>query len=84
MSNRIAHLRQGSGIERRELAAAMDVSERTVYRWERGDVEISDRKKVELARYLLCSVPYLMGWDQPNGDNDGGHAAINNEAEEAA
>jgi transcriptional regulator with XRE-family HTH domain len=69
MSNRIAHLRQGSGIERSDLAKEMGVTERTVYRWERGDVEISDRQKVRLAQYLLCSVPYLMGWDEPNGGN---------------
>ncbi len=47
----------------------MRVSERTVYRWEAGEVAIPDQKKLDLADLFGVSVIWLMGWeDQTEGD----------------
>jgi transcriptional regulator with XRE-family HTH domain len=84
MSNRILEIRKASKLRLRDVAVALGTTERTVNRWERGEVQIPDSQKMALAEYFHCSVLWLMGWeDGPNG-NDDGHAADNNEAEEAA
>lgn len=71
MANRIEILRNAAGLKRTEVATALDVSETTVYRWEKGSHGITDEKKLELARVLHTSVAFMMGWDQPIPDGHG-------------
>lgn len=47
----------------------MGVHESTISRWEAGAVTMPDPVKAELAEFFAVSVPELMGWDRPNGDN---------------
>lgn len=68
--NRIAKLRRMSGLERVDVAARLRVSERTVYRWERGETQVPDEFKLELAEMFAVSVPWLMGWETDNDGND--------------
>lgn len=35
----------------------------TVYRWERGEIQIPDSAKVKLADLFGVSISWLMGWD---------------------
>jgi transcriptional regulator with XRE-family HTH domain len=72
-SNRIASLRTASGLSRPDVAARLGLkSERTVYRWETGQSGIPDSSKFALADLFGVSVPWLMGWENENGDGDGG------------
>jgi transcriptional regulator with XRE-family HTH domain len=75
-TNRIASLRAASGMSRTQVAARLGLkSERTVYRWETGESGIPDGMKFELAKLFGCSVPWLMAWEDENGDGDGGRRA---------
>jgi DNA-binding transcriptional regulator YiaG len=65
--NRIALLRETASLSKADLAWRMNVSTRTVYRWEAGRVEIGDEQKLALSSLFNVPVGYLMGWDQPNG-----------------
>lgn len=51
-----------------DLASKMGVTERTAYRWERGEVQIPDEKKLDLARFFKVTVPFLMGWPDESED----------------
>lgn len=69
--NRIRALRNASGLSRAGVADRLDVTERTVIRWEKGEVAIPDERKLQLAELFGgVSVPHLMGWDRSNGDGD--------------
>jgi len=73
--NRIESLRNASQISRPGLADRLGVSERTIYRYEQGQVQIPDEQKLELARIFGgVSVAYMMGWEEdlPNGNGNGG------------
>ena len=67
--NRIRELRTSRGLSLAVLAAELGVHESTVSRWESGESGVPDRQKVRLADFFDVSVPYLMGWDAPNGGN---------------
>lgn len=57
------------GLSLDDVARALDITERTVYRWERGDTGIPDHHKLALADLLNVSVIWLMGWeDEDNGN----------------
>jgi transcriptional regulator with XRE-family HTH domain len=72
MPNRLARLREIQGLSRTDIASRLGVkSERTVYRWERGETPIPDDHKLALADLFGVSVTWLMGWD--NHDNGNGH-----------
>ncbi|MBV9805174.1 MAG: helix-turn-helix transcriptional regulator [Solirubrobacterales bacterium] len=66
--NRIQELREAAGISRVELAARLGVTDRTVARWERGDVQIPDEQKLALADVFETTVTHVMGWDESNGN----------------
>ena len=71
--SRIESLRNASGLTRAQLADRLGVHARTIYRYERGDVQIPDEQKLEMARIFGgVSVPYLMGWenDHPGGGGE--------------
>jgi DNA-binding transcriptional regulator YiaG len=69
--NRIAQLRNASGLSRTDVAARLGLkSERTVYRWETGESSVPDPTKLELAQMFGVSVSWLLGWE--DGDDGGG------------
>jgi len=51
------------GLKRVHLAAALDVDQSTVFRWERHGA-IPDDRKLALAEFFDVEPAYLMGWDQ--------------------
>jgi len=73
--NRIEKFRVASGFSRAGVADRLNVTERTIYRWEQGETGIPDKHKLALAQLFGgVSVPYLMGWadGEPNGDGGDG------------
>ncbi len=72
LPNRIAALRTSADLARVDVASKMRVSERTVYRWEAGEVAIPDQKKLDLADLFGVSVLWLMGWEGQTNDGDDG------------
>jgi DNA-binding transcriptional regulator YiaG len=65
--NRIAELRRASKLSARQVGLHLDTTERTIYRWERGEGGIPDDQKLALADFFGVTVGWLMGWE--NGDN---------------
>lgn len=72
--NRITLLRNTQGLKPVDIASRLGVTERTAWRWERGEVQIPDDKKLALAELFGVTVGFLMGWPEDNGD-DGERAA---------
>ena len=71
--NRIEALRNASGMSRAGVADRLGVTERTVYRWERGDNPVPDEQKLKLAELFGgVSVVHMMGWED-NGNNGDSH-----------
>jgi len=62
--NRLLELYEAASMRRSEVAALCKVAERTVYRWERGEVAIPDEHKLTLAQFFGVSPEHLMGWDR--------------------
>jgi transcriptional regulator with XRE-family HTH domain len=73
-NNRIGLLRRIAKLKPADIAREADVTERTAYRWEAGEVQIPDEKKLLLAELFECSVAFLMGWPdaESNGENGNG------------
>lgn len=71
--NRLKELRDSRGLSQPQLAAALapEVDPSTISRWETSDTGIPDWRKQQLAEFFAVSVAFLMGWDQPNGENGG-------------
>lgn len=68
--NRLEALRNASGMSRAGVADRLGVTERTVYRWERGEVSIHDDHKLALADLFGgISVAYMMGWPGEGSGN---------------
>lgn len=65
--NRIRALRTERGLSLAQLAAEIGVHESTISRWESGESGVPDHRKVQLADFFDVPVPYLMGWDGPDG-----------------
>lgn len=70
--NRLKILREGLGWDRHRLAAFLDVSERTVYRYEAGESQVPDAVKARLCDLFGVSLDHLMGFD--NGESRGDDA----------
>jgi transcriptional regulator with XRE-family HTH domain len=62
--NRLLELYENAAMRRSEVAALCKVGERSVYRWERGEVAIPDEHKLALAQFFGVSPEHLMGWDR--------------------
>lgn len=73
-ANRIEVFRNVAGLSRAGLADRLGVTERTVFRWERGEVEIPDRHKLALSALFEVRISFLMGWE--NGTDAGPEAAV--------
>lgn len=69
--NRLKFLREALGWNRERLASYLGVSERTVYRYERGDFQIPDVTKAQLCDLFGVSLDHLLGRDrrEDNGGN---------------
>ena len=68
-AQRIAIMRERSGLTLSELAARLGVREATVQRYETGEIANIKRDTIiDIANALGCSPIYLMGWsDNPDG-----------------
>lgn len=60
--NRIKELREQRGMKRSKVAAAFDVDQSTIYRWEAGGPPV--HVIPDLARLLDVTPAYLMGWER--------------------
>ena len=59
--NRVTLLRESLGWSREQLGDFLDVHERTIYRYERGDASIPDETKARLCDLFGVSLDHLMG-----------------------
>lgn len=63
--NRLAELREARDWHRTKVAACFEnVREKTVYRWEVGEVPIPSDFIPVLAELFEVTPEYLMGWDR--------------------
>ncbi len=61
IANRIKELRIERGLNQRELAAEIKVSQPTVAAWEKGDKEPLGTRIYRLAKFFGVSADYLLG-----------------------
>jgi DNA-binding transcriptional regulator YiaG len=64
VTNRIAELREARDWHRTVVAAACNVGEKTVYRWETGESKIPSDLIPVLAALFDVSERHIMGWDR--------------------
>lgn len=58
--------RKEIGLSAEQVAAALDISPATIYRYERGDIEKMPGDRLPLLAKVLQTTPaYLMGWSGP-------------------
>ena len=62
--NQISVLREQRGWHRSVIAAEFNIGERTVRRWESGEVSVPSEYIPQLAALFDVSPEYLMGWDR--------------------
>ena len=60
MYRRIRDLREDRDMTQVQLAKMLNCSQRTYSNYERGDIEISTRVLIELARFHDTSIDYLL------------------------
>ena len=60
MYRRIRDLREDRDMTQDQLAQMLNCSQRTYSNYERGDIEISTRVLIELARFHDTSIDYLL------------------------
>lgn len=73
--NRLAELRRQHGSRLIDVATVAGKDQSLIYRYEQGETQIPDDVKAKLAAYFGVSRAYLMGWDEPVGDEPSGVAA---------
>lgn len=66
--NRIRELREEQGLSQVALAKKLGVSRWTVKRWEEGEAQVPERRRIDLADVFAVSISFLMGYDRPNGN----------------
>ena len=65
INERIKERRLELGLTLNDVAKALGVAESTVLRYESEEIKNMGIDKIEnLARVLLCSLSYLMGWEE--------------------
>ena len=62
--NRLKELRQEKKQSQKEIADLLEVSEKTISRWENGENAIKSDKAQQLADYFKVGVGYLLGDDE--------------------
>lgn len=63
--NRIRELREQKGLQQKELAVDLGISQPTVSDWEAGRKVPSAKSTMKLSKYFGVSVEYLMGEQEP-------------------
>ncbi|HFI0762169.1 TPA: helix-turn-helix domain-containing protein [Streptococcus suis] len=61
--NRLRQLRKENNYSQEDIAKAVNISVKTVSRWENGETTIKQDKAKELADYFGVSVGYLLGYE---------------------
>ena len=61
--NRIKELREAKGVQQKEMAIVLGVSQPTVSDWESGRKVPSAKSTMKLSKYFSVSVEYLLGED---------------------
>ncbi len=59
------------GMKKKEFAAALGVSIRSVINWQKGISELPCGKLIEIAKLFGCSTDYLLGLNWSGGDRSG-------------
>lgn len=62
--NRLKELRKEKKKSQKEIAKLLEINEKTISRWEKGERPIKTQKAQELAEYFGVSVGYLLGEDE--------------------
>lgn len=62
--NRLKELRQEKKLSQKEIADLLEVSEKTISRWENGENAIKSDKAQQLADYFKVGIGYLLGDDE--------------------
>ena len=62
--NRLKELRKEKKLSQKEIADLLEVSEKTISRWENGENAIKSDKAQQLADYFKVGVGYLLGDDE--------------------
>ena len=62
--NRLKELRKDKNKSQKEIAELLEVNEKTISRWEKGERPIKTDKAQLLADYFGVSVGYLLGYDE--------------------
>lgn len=62
--NRLKELRKEKKKSQKEIANLLEINEKTISRWEKGERPIKTQKAQELAEYFGVSVGYLLGEDE--------------------
>jgi prophage sa05, DNA-binding protein len=62
--NRLKELRKDKNKSQKEIAELLEVNEKTISRWEKGERPIKTDKAQQLADYFGVSVGYLLGYDE--------------------
>ena len=62
--NRLKELRKDKNKSQKEIAELLEVNEKTISRWEKGERPIKTDKAQQLADYFGVSVGYLLGNDE--------------------
>ena len=61
--NRLKELRKEKKKSQKEIANLLEINEKTISRWEKGERPIKTQKAQELAEYFGVNVGYLLGID---------------------
>lgn len=61
--NRLKELRKEKNKSQKQIAELLEVNEKTISRWEKGERPIKTQKAQELADYFGVSVGYLLGYE---------------------
>ncbi len=62
--NRLKELRKDKNKSQKEIAELLEVNEKTISRWEKGERPIKTDKAQQLADYFGVSVGYLLGYEE--------------------
>lgn len=65
--NRIKDLRRAADMSLEQVAERFGVDPSTVHRWETGEIEITGRRMLDLAKLFGVTPAALMGWDAGEG-----------------
>lgn len=57
----LKQLRQDKGVSQKEVAKALNVSDDSIYNWEKGRSEPSINELINLADYFNVTVDFLIG-----------------------